>query len=398
MDNTFPVWVILLAAGQGSRLSQLQTKKQFLIWKGQPLFWHSAKVFARNPYIVGITFVFPEEEISKYQSLVMQLENHDDLGINTQIVSGGLNRQDSVFSGIQSLFSSSKAVLIHDAARPFISSKLIQNIINALIQGSKAAIPVIPINDSLKHVHKDKITTLPRDKIFRVQTPQGFILETISQAHHLARENHWQSTDDAALIENMGEDIELVNGEEENIKITTAQDLMFLEENQKSKVISWSGWGYDVHRFGSARPMKLAGIPITNGPKIEAHSDGDVLLHAVIDALLGCLGQGDIGDHFPDDDLRYKNISSSIMLAEVLNMVEKRSITIAHLDATLICQTPKLASWKRQIKENLSRLLNLPPQKVNLKATTEEGLGFTGDKKGIKAVALITVHKSNKCI
>lgn len=397
MDTTFPVWVILLAAGQSSRLSKLQIKKQFFSWRGQPLFWHSAKVFARIPHIKGITFVFPEEELSERQSLVKQLERQYDLGVITKIVAGGSSRQDSVYSGLQTLDDfSGRAVLIHDAARPFISPEMTQNILDALIKGARAAIPALPVTDTIKHVSGNKVTTLPRKEIFRVQTPQGFILETISKAHQLAREKHWQCTDDAALVENMGEVVELVKGEEDNIKITTSRDLMLFEEEQKTGVISWSGWGYDVHRFGPGRHMKLAGIPITNGPNVEAHSDGDVLLHAVIDALLGCLGQGDIGDHFPDDDPVYSNINSSIMLAEILMLAEKSSLIMDHIDVTLICQIPKLAPWKRQIKENLSRLLNLPSQNVNLKATTEEGLGFTGDKKGIKAVALLTVHKSNE--
>jgi 2-C-methyl-D-erythritol 4-phosphate cytidylyltransferase/2-C-methyl-D-erythritol 2,4-cyclodiphosphate synthase len=374
-------------------LSQLEVRKQFLSWKGQPLFWHSAQVFARIPSIQGISFVFPEQDIEACRTLVKKMKDQAHLGIATQTVTGGQTRQDSVFSGLLSVPSSVNAVLIHDAARPFLTPKLVQMTINALSQGARAVIPVIPITDTIKQVFGHKLTTLPREHLVRVQTPQGFALPTILQAHHLAREQDLECTDDAGLCENMGEDIEMIVGEDTNIKITTPQDLMFLKEPQKKQTISWSGWGYDVHRYGPGRPMKLGGIPITNGPEVQAHSDGDVLLHAIIDALLGCLGQGDIGEHFPDSDPTLTNINSSIMLAEVLSLAEKASLCLDHLDATLVCQIPRLTPWKRQIKENLSRLLTLPPPNVNIKATTEEGLGFTGDKQGIKAIALLTVHK-----
>lgn len=387
------IWTILLAAGQSSRLSSLKGKKQFFLWKDRPLFWHSAETFSRIPQIKGIVFVFPPEDHQSIKLQLSQLYQDNHLGLKYLTVSGGKTRQDSAFKALQCLPKECTHVLIHDAARPFCSPELLQRIVCFLKKGEQAVIPGIPVTDTIKQVTKEKVVTLQRGDLFAVQTPQGFQKDIIIKAHDQAREKNFLGTDDASLVENYGKKITLIDGEEKNLKITNSMDIEALLPNSHSKDFI-TGFGYDVHRFGQGKPLKLGGIPITNGPNVVAHSDGDVLLHAVIDALLGCLGQGDIGDFFPDTDDRYQGISSGILLAETLNIASKESLVIDHLDITIICQNPKLSPWKKQIKKNLLGLLELTSDQLSLKATTEEGLGFTGENRGIKAIALVSAHKN----
>lgn len=387
------IWTILLAAGQSTRLSSLKGKKQFFLWKDRPLFWHSAETFSKIPQIKGIVFVFPPEDHQSIKLQLSQLYQDNHLGLKYLTVSGGKTRQDSAFKALQCLPKECTHVLIHDAARPFCSPELLQRIVCFLKKGEQAVIPGIPVTDTIKQVTKEKVVTLQRGDLFAVQTPQGFQKDIIIKAHDQAREENFLGTDDASLVENYGKKITLISGEEKNLKITNSMDIEALLPNSHSKDFI-TGFGYDVHRFGQGKPLKLGGIPITNGPNVVAHSDGDVLLHALIDALLGCLGQGDIGDFFPDTDDRYQGISSGILLAETLNIAYKESLVIDHLDITIICQNPKLSPWKKQIKKNLLGLLELTSDQLSLKATTEEGLGFTGENRGIKAIALVSAHKN----
>ncbi|MDD4950965.1 MAG: 2-C-methyl-D-erythritol 2,4-cyclodiphosphate synthase, partial [Desulfovibrionaceae bacterium] len=218
--------------------------------------------------------------------------------------------------------------------------------------------------------------------------PQGFKRGLLVRAHALAQEQGWEVTDDASLVERMGEPVLVVPGEEANVKITTPEDLARL--NQARPAAPCVGLGYDAHRYGPGRPLVLGGIPIPNGPRVQAHSDGDVLLHALTDALLGCAGAGDIGLLFPDTDPAFEAMSSSIFVKEALARAQEAGLKIVHADLTVVAQTPKIAPWREQIAENVAGLLGLERGQVNVKATTEEGLGFTGEKKGLKAYALVT--------
>lgn len=385
-------WAIILAGGQGTRLGA-GTKKQFISWRNRPLFWHSILTFSRVPKVSGLVFVLPQEDLSIWQDKIAELRQTDRLGIEYQMVAGGRTRQESAWHGLQALPAECCLVLIHDAARPFVQAKTIQDIITRLELGAPAVIPGIPVKDTIKQIKNNSLQTLPRDFLHAVQTPQGFQKKVIFQAYLEAQQQGITGTDDASLVERVGLPVELCPGDENNIKITTPADLDTLRTmdrpNKYPIVQQCVGLGYDVHRFGSGRPLKLGGVPITNGPEVKAHSDGDVLLHAVIDAILGCLGLGDIGDLFPDTDPSLENISSGILLAEVVALAQEKNFEINHLDLTIVTQIPKISPWKSQIKKNIQQLLNLKPDQINLKATTEEGLGFTGEKKGIKALALI---------
>ncbi len=394
------LWCILLAAGSGSRLAkaELDQRKQFLPYQGAPLFWHSARTLAGIAAIKGIVFVFPPEEIETSRPLVQKLNAPKNLGFPYKTVAGGKRRQDSVRLGLSALPADCNAVLVHDSARPFASPHLITRLITALEQGAKAVIPAIPLKDTVKRVSKDMVLeTLPRHELAAVQTPQGFELEILRQAHALAEELKKDATDDASLVELLGIPVTVVPGEEDNVKITDPSDLRLLAQpaSPPHAQISCVGWGYDVHRYvpvdtPKARPLKLGGIPIDGGPCVQAHSDGDVLLHALTDALLGCTGGGDIGARFPDTDPANDNMPSAVMLDVVLRDALRQSFNPMQADLTIIAQTPKISPWRDRIRNNVAGLLNLPTQRVNVKATTEEGLGFTGEKKGIKAVAVVS--------
>ncbi len=384
-------WAVILAAGSGTRLAASVggVKKQFLNWKGLPLFWHSASTFSRIPRIKGLVFVFPPSELDEMKERVAALDEEESLGLPFKIVSGGARRQDSVFNGLRELPSSCSHVLVHDSARPFASAGMINSLLDELDKGAAGVVPAVKVTDTIKQVEGDVITSTPdRSSLRAVQTPQGFPLHLLYKAHELADSEDWSVTDDASMLEMMGEKVMVCPGEQSNIKITNPDDLRKLEE--ESMPVPCTGWGYDVHRYGEGRPMVLGGIPIPGGPQVVAHSDGDVLHHALADAILGLFGGGDIGLHFPDTDASLENMSSGIIVKEALAKAESKGIEIVHVDLTIIAQVPKLAPYREQIRKNVASVLGQPLDRVNVKATTEEKLGFTGEKKGIKAVATVT--------
>jgi 2-C-methyl-D-erythritol 4-phosphate cytidylyltransferase/2-C-methyl-D-erythritol 2,4-cyclodiphosphate synthase len=396
------VWAIILAAGQSSRLSKagLEAKKQFLLWKDRPLFWHSARTMARVPQIKGGVFVFPDDEYDAAAGQLAELDRRDGLGLAWRVVVGGERRQDSVYNGLAALPHDCDYVLVHDAARPFFSPALAGRLLDALADGARAVIPAILVKDTIKQVAENRVVGTPRrQELVAVQTPQAFALDLLRQSHETARREGWEVTDDASMVEQLGEPVRVVPGEESNLKITTPEDLNMLacrSGHNEPALAPCCGWGYDVHRYATpelppeqSRPLKLGGVLIPNGPRILAHSDGDALLHALTDALLGCLGQGDIGQRFPDTDPAFENMNSAIFLNEVIQDLAPAGVTLTHVDLTIVAQIPKLAPWREQIRQNIARLLKLAPTQVNVKATTEEGLGFTGEKKGIKAVAAV---------
>lgn len=385
-------WSIILAAGSGTRLSAATNgiKKQFLTWKGAPLFWHSAITFSHTSRMRGLIFVFPEEELTEATDMLTKLDFGRRLGLPWKVVAGGARRQDSVYNGLQELPSSCTHVLVHDAARPFFSASLSNAILDALANGSNAVIPTLPVTDTIKVVSENTVDhTLDRSTLQACQTPQGFDKNMLLDVHAKCNEEGWEVTDDASIAEQAGFSVTTVSGETSNTKITNPEDLAMIEQKQATMPVPVTGWGYDVHRYGEGRPMKLGGIPIQGGPEVVAHSDGDVLLHALCDALLGCMGEGDIGEHFPDSSKQFDNISSGVLLNEVYDKFLQKGYTLTNVDLTIIAQVPRLVPWKPQIKKNICRMLKLNDEQVNVKATTEEKLGFTGEKKGIKAVAAV---------
>ncbi len=394
---------IILAAGSGTRLAQVLDKpKQFISWQGLPLYWHSAKAFSLCPKIDGLIFVFPEEHLKEQEKEIENLEANHGLGLPYHVICGGTRRQDSVMNALEFLRSNFKAnernnILIHDSARAFIKAKLINDVIEKLESGVKGVIPALKLKDTVKIAENDKIVkTLERDKLVTVQTPQGFEFESLYLAHKKSIRYKWEVTDDAALLEKCRDEVQLIQGDEDNIKITNPEDLKMLSQNKKE--ISISSFGYDVHKYtmhdeAKARNMKLGGVEIANAPKIIAHSDGDVLLHALSDAMLGLACAPDIGALFPDNDEKNDNMNSAIIVAKALQILDENSIRLSHVDLSIIAQKPKIAPHILPIRKNIANLLQINENMVSLKATTEEGLGFTGELLGIKAVALVSAIK-----
>lgn len=410
-------WAIVLAAGSGIRLAAagLSTAKQFIPHRGAPLYWRSARMFAAVARVRGLVFVFPQDRLEAERERLTVLDAGRALGVPWRAVAGGALRQDSVAAGLAALPRECDAVLVHDAARPFATTALSNAVLDALVEGAPGVVPGIAVTDTIKQTDNGVVTHTPdRSGLVAVQTPQGFALAPLRAAHERARAEGWAVTDDAALLERCGLAVHVVPGETANAKITTPEDLAMLDNadttrapwdarNGQVRLIPCTGWGYDVHRYvqkegagrpGHAsqpgRPMKLGGVPIPGGPEVVAHSDGDVLLHALADALLGCIGGGDIGQHFPDTDAALDNANSAVLLDEVLGLTRSAGLEITNVDLTIIAQVPRLAPWREQIRRNVSRLLALDETMVNVKATTEEKLGFTGEKKGLKAVAAVT--------
>ncbi len=395
MKNNIRPWAIILAAGQGERLAA-HTKgipKQFVHFKNLPLYYHSALTFSHNPRLQGIIFVFPKAHMEAEQQNIVNLEKHNPLGLKWLCVAGGKLRQNSVYEGLKALPPTCTHVLIHDGARPFVSAKLVENICIALTHEHKGVIPGLAITDTIKSVQNGLINkTLDRSKLFTVQTPQGFDRHILEKAHQKIQEQNLSVTDDASILEYCNYPVYMIEGESQNVKITEAQHMHMLQNTSPRPC---SGFGYDVHRFGKGRPLKLGGVLMDGKLEVEAHSDGDVLLHALMDAMLGCACLGDIGKHFPDNNADFENVDSAVLLSNVLQMLKEKHIEITHIDLTIITQKPKIEPQRAAIAKNIAHLLNMPLERINIKATTEEGLGFTGKGEGIKAIALVNATSTH---
>lgn len=390
-------WAIILAAGQGTRLKTAagETSKQFLPYQGAPLFWSSAVNLARVPRLDGLVFMFPPDKLAEAAGLVEELNATTPLGLPYICAAGGEERQDSVVNALAALPPACAHVLVHDSARPFASPALSSRLLDELAAGHKGVIPGLEPADTVKRVNERGLVneTPARKNLRLVQTPQAFEREALEQAHAHGRKLELKVTDDAALLEAAGIPVLVIAGEAANIKITRPEDLAMLQNNEpaQKKMLPCTGLGYDVHRYGGSRPLRLGGVLIENSDlTVKAHSDGDVLLHALMDALLGCASAGDIGAHFPDSDPRFEGASSAVLLSEVLELVRGKGIVLTHVDLTIVAEVPKISPFRKEIAKNVAHLLHLAEEQVNLKASTEEGLGFTGAKEGIKAMAMVT--------
>lgn len=384
-------WAVVLAAGFGTRMVAATGRpKQFLEYDGAPLYWRSALTFSRVSRVSGLVFVFPAHCLEEEKQRLCQLDAGSTLGLPWLAVAGGELRQDSVNNALAVLPPPCRHVLVHDAARPFASTALINRVCDALSKGAPGVIPGVAVNDTIKIVTGGTVAqTLDRSTLSAVQTPQGFALTPLREAHTRAKAEGWTVTDDAALLERCGTPVRVVEGEAANAKLTTPEDLRMLESPQNFP-LPCSGFGYDVHRFGPGRPLKLGGVLMPGSMEVVAHSDGDVLLHALMDAILGCACAGDIGQHFPDTSAVFDNADSAVLLDDVLRITAEAGVRLVQVDLTIITQKPKISPQRGSIQTNVARLLSLPQNRVNVKATTEEGLGFTGAGQGIKAVAMVT--------
>ncbi|MDF1748504.1 MAG: bifunctional 2-C-methyl-D-erythritol 4-phosphate cytidylyltransferase/2-C-methyl-D-erythritol 2,4-cyclodiphosphate synthase, partial [Alphaproteobacteria bacterium] len=310
------------------------------------------------------------------------------------IQQGGPTRQISVFKGLKALsevVSPTDIVLIHDAARPFVSIPLIDRVI-AATEKESAAIPGLPVIDTLKLAPEGAQieATVSRQGLYRAQTPQGFRLETILNLHCIAQDGT-EATDDAALVEQTGGLVHLVDGDGANIKLTTEQDFQEAEYQMAVRQETRTGSGFDVHRFEPGDSVWLCGVKIPHTQQLKGHSDADVGLHAITDALLGAAAKGDIGDHFPPSDPQWQGAASDQFLRHAAALITKDGGRILHIDATLICESPKIGPHRLAMRERVAAILNLSLDRVSIKATTTEKLGFTGRGEGIACQAVATI-------
>jgi 2-C-methyl-D-erythritol 4-phosphate cytidylyltransferase/2-C-methyl-D-erythritol 2,4-cyclodiphosphate synthase len=375
---------LIVAAGRGTRAGP-GGPKQYRQLGGMPVLRRTLAAFAGHPAIDLIQVVVHPDDENAYEAASRGLPKL------LPACFGGETRQSSVAIGLECLAASEPAqVLIHDGARPLVSAALISRIVTAL-DAHRGALAARPLADTLRRAH-DGIAgeTVPRDGLWRAQTPQGFHFKDILEAHRQAKGSDY--TDDVAVAAAAKIAVAMIEGDERNLKITSADDLALAEALLAGSGESRTGSGYDVHRFGEGDHVWLCGIKVPHTHGLIGHSDADVGLHAITDALLGAISAGDIGQHFPPSDPRWKGASSDRFLAHAASLVEKAGARIVHVDVTLICERPKVGPHRAAMQVRIAEVLSLAADRVSIKATTTEGLGFTGRQEGIAAQAIATVR------
>ena len=370
------VIAIIVAAGRGKRLGS-SLPKQFLKVRGRTILEMSVEAFEQNKYIDEIFVAANADYCELTEKLCRGFSKLK------KIVAGGAERQDSVRAALDCLRGENGIVLVHDAARPFVS----EAVINAVIEGTAdfgAAIPTVPAKDTIRQVDGTGSRTLQRETLACVQTPQGFRISLIKHAFEKAQAEGFLGTDDASLVERMGINISMVQGEDANRKITTREDL-----ETEMRI----GTGYDVHRLVEGRPLVLCGEQIPYEKGLLGHSDADVALHALMDAMLGAAGLGDIGKHFPDTDERYRGISSMKLLQKTAELLREAGYFLGNADITIIAQRPKIAGYIPKMRANIAEIMNCDENKINIKGTTTEKLGFVGREEGIASEAVCILYR-----
>jgi len=383
---------IIPAAGSGTRM-QASLPKQYLQLSGRPILIHSIAAFDNCAEIDRIVVAVAPDHLHSTRHLVEEWQ----LGAKTEVIAGGRRRQDSVRAGVDHLGDDIDIVLVHDGARPLVDGEVIRRCLEAAERGG-AAIAAVPVKDTLKRGDgDDRITaTIDRNGLWQAQTPQAARLPLLRRAFAVAGTG--DVTDEAMLLENAGIPVTLVMGAESNIKITRQEDLSMAEKLliQAGSTPLRVGHGFDAHRFAPERRLVLGGVEIDHHQGLAGHSDADVVTHAVCDAILGALGLGDIGRHFPDSADEYKDISSILLLERVSETMRGAGFVVGNIDVTVVCQHPKLAPGIDDMRRTLARACGADSSQLNVKATTTEKMGYTGREEGISchAVALLTAALS----
>ena len=377
---------LIVAAGRGHRFGG-EMPKQYTQLDGAPVLRHTIMAFLCQPKIDHVRVVIHPDDMGLYEAAT------EGLGLKTPIF-GGEERQDSVRLGLQQIADDAPDfVLIHDGARPYISADVISRVLDAL--GSAAgAIPTLPLTDTIKRVIDGKIVaTEDRSELWRAQTPQGFRYSDILNAH--LKLIGQSLSDDAAICEAVGLSVVRVDGDDTNVKITTLSDIQASDNGEIFKETR-SGIGFDVHRFADGDHVVLCGVKIAHTHSLEGHSDADVALHAITDALLGAVGEDDIGHFFPPSDEQWRGVASDQFVSHAVKLIDSKGGRIVNVDITMMCEAPKVGPYRLLMRERVATILKISPSRVNVKATTTEKLGFTGRGEGIAAQAIANVEiKSN---
>lgn len=390
--SILPVAALIVAAGRGLRAGG-DAPKQYQLLDGRPVLGHALAPFLAQPAIERIAVVIGAGDDARYAHAIAGIAQ-DRLAPPTP---GGQTRQDSVRLGLKALAAAGfdGAVLVHDAARPFVSAALIAAAIEAIGVDRVAAIPALPVTDTVKRIDAAGLIaeTPPRDRLVSVQTPQAFRFGPLLAAHEAAFATGRDGfTDDAALMEWAGHSVATFPGDPANVKLTHPEDFVRAGSTSGLGLVVRVGTGYDVHAFTEGDHVWLGGVVIAHERGVLAHSDGDVALHALTDALLGALAEGDIGTHFPPSDPQWKGAASARFLEFAAGRVRQRGGRIDFLDLTIICEAPKVGPHREAIRETIAAAAGIRIDQVAIKATTSERMGFTGRKEGLAALATATIR------
>jgi len=385
------VVAIIPAAGSGSRMG-LDHPKQYHSLVGIPILVHTVRVFVSSSSVDRIVVVVPADRV-EFTSVLMA--EYNLAGDALRVIAGGRRRQDSVKAGLDVLGKDVETVLVHDGARPLVTHQLIADCCDAVSKYG-AAIAAVPVKDTLKKGDADNqiLCTVDRADLWQAQTPQAARLSLLMAAYAAAGDR--DVTDESSLLELAGTNVHLVEGSETNIKITRPDDLIIAEKimQESNAPVMRIGHGYDAHKFAEDRDLVIGGVSIAFEMGLAGHSDADVLTHALCDAILGALGAGDIGSHFPDSDQQFKNIYSISLLKQVMHLAEERGFILVNADVTVVCQKPKLAAYIGKMQGILAKACLVGTDQVNVKATTTEKMGFTGRMEGISCHAVVLLEKT----
>ncbi len=378
---------VLLAAGRGQR-SGLRENKILFAWQGRSVLARCLDALSAADVYDGIWLVISPDERSRIEQL---LAEEGPFLLLRGIIDGGATRSESAWRGLCALPQDTRVVSVHDAARPFVSVEVIRaTVADAEKYGS--GVISTPVIDTIKQIdpHTCAVSTPDRSLLRAVQTPQSFDYPRLMRAHELARKEHISVTDDAMIYEAAYGSVHLSQAEtaQQNIKLTTAEDFRRLTAVPEFRI----GSGYDAHRLAQGRRLVLCGVEVPHDRGLDGHSDADVAVHALMDALLGAIGAGDIGRHFPDSDPAYLGISSMLLLDRVMSHLDRLGWRVVNADVTIVAQKPKLAAFIPAMRENIAKALNIDISCANVKATTTEHMGFEGEETGIsaQAVAMLT--------
>lgn len=388
------IGIVVVAAGRGERAgASAEGPKQYRRIGGKPVIWHTLKLFLDWPKRGPIVAVIHPDDRALFDAAVSDLPGKHSV----LVVTGGATRQESVLNGLRALRESNiGSVMIHDGVRPFADPALLNRIAEELAAGKPAVLPAIPVSDTLKRADAGKIVTatVPRKDLHAAQTPQSFHYQSILSAHQqAAREAGSDFTDDASIAEWAGIPVQLVEGSIDNVKLTVKRDIAMADEKLRGLTLPdvRTGNGYDVHQLEPGDGVTLCGIFIPHDQKLKGHSDADVALHALTDALLATCGAGDIGDHFPPSDMQWKGAPSRIFLEHAAKIVREAGGVIMNADISLIAEAPKIGPHRQAMREKLAEVLGISLDRCSVKATTNEKIGFIGRREGIAAIATATV-------
>lgn len=379
--------LIIAAAGRGTRFSDTLPKQYFKI-NDKTILRHTIDNALFWPGLKSLHVIINPDDAKHYHEAVMNLDLPNP-------IHGGKERSDSINNALNNIsnIANDEIILIHDAARPFVSFTDIQKLLQSL-QNNRAASLAHPVFDTLRHA-KDSIAgdIIDRNGLWALQTPQAFRYADIKAAHMKSQYNQ-EYTDDTSLVSAIGIDVALVEGKRSNIKITTQDDIKMAKALLTKQTQTQVGLGFDVHAFDKEKtdkPLILCGIKVDHTHSLDGHSDADVGLHAITDALFGALAEGDIGQHFPPSDNQYKDMDSAVFLQKASSILKEKNGDIQNIDLTLICELPKIAPYSKSMKKRIAQILDIEQTNINIKATTTEKLGFTGRGEGIAAQAVVTI-------